>query len=111
MSYISEQNTFHLKNYLDYLFEKLPKEEQTDQLYQQMENHVVRTIVRTISHFMLPDDAEQLIEKIENNDEKANQILVEYIENYPELERQLSEELDHFESLTLDFLTKKKENV
>ncbi len=103
MNYTAAHSTFDLSAYINHVVAKLPEGQQTDELRKTIEVHVVRVIMESIRNFMSYEDLMDLMEKVESNNEKANEIMVEYINNNSELQTQLNEELDHFESLTAKF--------
>ena len=103
MSYITENPTFILADYIDYIVNRLPEEQQTDEIHGIVETNVTSIVIQTIRNFMSFEDLESLIEKMNNNDDQANSILSEYINNYPELRQQLEAELDHFENLASNY--------
>jgi len=99
MLYTDTHKTFDLAAFAKSLLEKLPKEEQTSELQGRIEDHITSIIIQTIQKMVSYEDADLLINQIDQQEEKANAILVDYIESKPELMDILEDELDHFEVL------------
>jgi len=103
MTYTSSHSTFNLTEYINFVIKKLSNNQQINENRNAIERYIVRNIVEHIRNYMSYEDMGELIEKIDNDDSRANEIIVEYINNYPELEKELSENLDHLENLITNF--------
>jgi len=97
--YTAENDTFDLKAFTNELFRRLPENQQSDDLYQTMENHVKELLLNTVRNLMTLEELDELMKTMDKSPEKAHNILSEYMERNVEIQEQFKRELDHFESL------------
>ena len=103
MSYTSENETFNLKQYIDYIVNQLSEDQKTEDIRKTIETNVVNVVIQTVRNFMSYEDLMDLMDKMDQNNDKSNEILSEYISSNSELEELLSKELNHFEEMASNY--------
>lgn len=92
---------FDLNLYLEDFYKRLPEPLQTDEMRASISQHILELIVQAIHDYMTIEDVERFVESPEINEENINVVLGKYIEEHPELNENIMEEIETFERLIL----------
>jgi len=90
-------------DYMESLFQELPSELQTDDMKIKLATQANEIVMTTISDHMSEDDLQDMLTMTQEMEIPFENVMSVYLEGHPELFPFITEELNKFSDIVLDF--------
>lgn len=92
-----------IMDYIDSLWKELPEEMQTESMKEKLILEAQDTVMRVVSDSMSPDDLKETAELNGTLGIPMGNVIVTYLQDHPEVMEIVTEELNRFSELVLNF--------